>query len=67
MRRLRDAHFDCCSDVGALFALQQVLFAPKSQLKGFSFVGVEDVVEAAPAGTEGQDEDEEIDIPEEDV
>lgn len=52
---------------GVSVRLQQVLFAPKSQLKGFSFVGVEDVVEAAPAGTEGQDEDEEIDIPEEDV
>lgn len=52
---------------GVSVRLQQVLFAPKSQLKGFSFVGVEDVVETAPAGTEGQDEDEEIDIPEEDV
>jgi hypothetical protein len=46
---------------GVSVRLQQILFAPKSQLKGFSFVGVED----APAAVEETEEEEaEIDAPE---
>ena len=47
---------------GISVRLMQVLFAPKSQLKGFSFVGVDDVLgtPAAPAS-----EEEDIDVPEE--
>ena len=47
---------------GISVRLMQVLFAPKSQLKGFSFVGVDDVLgtPAAPAS-----EEEDIDAPEE--
>lgn len=45
---------------GVSVRLQQILFAPKSQLKGFSFVGVED----APAAVEETEEEAEIDAPE---
>jgi len=46
---------------GVSVRLQQILFAPKSQLKGFSFVGVEE----APAAVEETEEEEaEIDAPE---
>ena len=47
---------------GVSVRLMQVLFAPKSQLKGFSFVGVEDVLGAPPAAPESE---EEIDVPDE--
>jgi hypothetical protein len=47
---------------GVSVRLQQILFAPKTQLKGFSFVGVE---EAPAAAAEDEDEEEaEIDAPE---
>jgi hypothetical protein len=47
---------------GVSVRLMQVLFATKSQLKGFSFVGVDDVLGAAPAAP---DSEEEIDVPDE--
>ena len=47
---------------GISVRLMQVLFAPKSQLKGFSFVGVDDVL-GAPAAPASEEED--IDAPEE--
>lgn len=47
---------------GISVRLMQVLFAPKSQLKGFSFVGVDDVL-GAPAAPASEEED--IDVPEE--
>ena len=46
---------------GVSVRLQQVLFAPKTQLKGFSFMGVDDAV---PEKTEDTSE-EEIDVPDE--
>ena len=48
---------------GVSVRLQQILFSPKTQLKGFSFVGIDE----APAASEGEAEDEEaeIDAPEE--
>lgn len=48
---------------GVSVRLMQVLFAPKSQLKGFSFVGVDDVL--GVAAQEVPVEDEDIDLPDE--
>jgi hypothetical protein len=47
---------------GVSVRLQQILFSPKTQLKGFSFVGIEE----APAATEDEEveEEAEIDAPE---
>jgi len=49
---------------GISVRLMQVLFAPKSQLKGFSFVGVDDVLGAAVPAPASEDD---VDVPEEEV
>lgn len=49
---------------GISVRLMQVLFAPKSQLKGFSFVGVDDVLGAADPAPASEDD---VDVPEEEV
>ena len=52
---------------GVSVRLMQILFAPKTELRGFSFVGVDEI---APSGTveegEGEDEDEDV-VEDEDV